>query len=124
MEEAIKWKRNRKFLRATSELPNATFENTKEETLKTMKYEIENKSVTQSLFKGAHSLMKDAQQEQKVAGTKNSKLEGKSHTMIAKSEVRKERTSEGDDRMRNENGALRTRTRTIKKPNRYDNYVM
>ena len=26
--------------------------------------------------------------------------------------------------MRNENGALRTRTRTIKKPNRYDNYVM
>ena len=124
MEEAIKWKRNRKFLRATSELPNATLENTKEETLKTMKYEIENKSVTQSLSKGAHSLMKDAQQEQKVADTKNSKLEGKSPTMIAKSEVPKERTSEGDDRMRNENGSLRTRTRTIKKPNRYNNYVM
>ena len=50
MEEAIKWKRNRKFLRATSELPNATLENTKEETLKTMKYEIENKSVTPSRY--------------------------------------------------------------------------
>ena len=48
--------------------------------------------------------MNDIQQEQKGADTKNSKLEGKSPTMIAKSEVPKQRTSEGDGRMRNENG--------------------
>ena len=44
--------------------------------------------------------------------------------MKAKSEVPKERTSEGDTHMRNENGTLRTRTRVIKKPNRYGDGVM
>ena len=87
------------------------------QTLGTMKYEIENKIFTQSPSKGAHSLMNDVQQEQKGADTKNSKLEGKSPTMIAKSEVPKERTSEGDGRMRNENGTLCTRARVIKKLN-------
>ena len=37
------YQRNWKFLRATSELPNTTFENTKEETLEAMKYDIEKK---------------------------------------------------------------------------------
>ena len=37
------YQRNWKFLRATSELPNTTFENTTEETLETMKYDIEKK---------------------------------------------------------------------------------
>ena len=36
-------KRNQKFLRATSELPNTTFENRTVETLETMKYNKENK---------------------------------------------------------------------------------
>ena len=44
--------------------------------------------------------------------------------MKANSEVPKERTSEGDDHMRNENGMLRTRTRVIKKPNRCNDCVM
>ena len=44
--------------------------------------------------------------------------------MKVKSEVPKERTSEGDTHMRNENGTLRTRTRVIKKPNRYGDGVM
>ena len=42
------YQRNLKFLRATSELPNTTFENTTEETLETMKYNIENLAVAQS----------------------------------------------------------------------------
>ena len=41
-----------------------------EETLETMKYDIENKAVTQSSSKGTHSLIKDVQQEQKGADTK------------------------------------------------------
>ena len=62
-----------------------TFKNTKEETLETMKYDIENKSVTQSPSKGSHSLIKDVQSEQKVPDTKNNKLENKSPAMKAKS---------------------------------------
>ena len=62
-----------------------TFKNTKEETLETMKYDIENKSVTQSPSKGSHSLIKDVQWEQKVPDTKNNKLENKSPAMKAKS---------------------------------------
>ena len=89
-----------------------------------MKHDIENKAVTQSPSKGAHSLIKDVQQKQKGADTKNSKLEGKSPAMKADSEVPKERTSEGDGGIRNENGTLRTRTRVINKPNRYDNCIM
>ena len=110
------YQRNRKFLRATSEIPNTTFENMTEETLETMKYDIENKAVTQSSSKGTHSLIKDVQQEQKGADTKNSKLESKSPSMKTKSEVLKERAIERDDHMRNENGVLRTKTRVIKKP--------
>ena len=87
------YQRNQKFLRATSELPNTTFENTTEETLETMKYNIENKAVTKSPSKGAHSLKKDVQQEQKGADTKNSYLEIKSPAMKAKSKFPKERTS-------------------------------
>ena len=93
------YQKNRKFLHATLELPITTFENTKEETLETMKYDIENKAVTQSPSKGPHSLIKDVQLEQKGADTKNSKLEGKSPAIIAKSEVPKERMSEGDGHM-------------------------
>ena len=52
------YQRNQKFLRPTSELPNTTSENTTEETLETMKYNIENKAVTKSPSKGAHSLKK------------------------------------------------------------------
>ena len=118
------YQRNRKFLRATSEIPNTTFENMTEETLETMKYDIENKAVTQSSSKGTHSLIKDVQQEQKGADTKNSKLESKSPSMKTKSEVLKERAIERDDHMRNENGVLRTKTRVIKKPNRYNDCVI
>ena len=50
-----------------------------------MKYDIENKSVTQSPSKGSHSLIKDVQSEQKVPDTKNSKLENRSPAMKAKS---------------------------------------
>ena len=89
-----------------------------------MKHDMENKAVIQSTSNGAHSLMKDAQQEQKGVGTKNSKLQGKSPVMKDNSEVPKERASEGDGYMRNENGTLRTRTRVIKKPNRYDDCIM
>ena len=39
------YQRTCKFLRATSELPNTTFENTTEETLETKKYDIENEAV-------------------------------------------------------------------------------
>ena len=109
------YQRNRKLLRTISELPNTTFENATEETLETMKYNIENKAVTQSPFKGTHSLIKDIQQEQKGADTKNSKLKVKSYTMKANSEVPKERTSEGDGRVRNKNSTIRTRTRVVKK---------
>ena len=66
-----------------------------------MKYDIENKAFIQSTSKWAHSLMKDVKQEQKGVNTKNSKLEGKSPTMKAKPEVPRERTSQGDDRIRN-----------------------
>ena len=48
------YQRNGKFLRATSELPNTYFENTTEETLETMKHDIENKAVTHSPSSGAH----------------------------------------------------------------------
>ena len=41
--------------------------------------------------------------------------------MIAKLEAPRERASEGDDRMRNENDTLCTRTGVVKKPSRYDN---
>ena len=95
-----------------------------EETLETMKYDIENKAVTQSSSKGTHSLIKDIQQEQKGADTKNSNLESKSPAMKTKSEVPKERAIERDDHMRNEHGALSTKTRVIKKPNRYDDCVI
>ena len=64
------YKSNQKFLRATSELPNTTFENTTEETLETMKHDIENKAVTQSPSNKTHSLIKSVQQEQKEADTK------------------------------------------------------
>ena len=50
-----------------------------------MKYDIENKSVTQSPSKGSHALIKDVQWEQKVPDTKNNKLENKSPAMKAKS---------------------------------------
>ena len=87
-----------------------------------MKYNIENKAVTESPpSKGAHSLINDAQLEQNGADSKSNKLEGKTPAMIAKSEVPKEMTSEGDGRMRNENGTLCTWARAIKKPNQYDN---
>ena len=65
-----------------------------------------------------------SRKKQKGADTKKSKLEGKSPAMKANSEVSKERMSEGDGSMRNENGMLRTRARVIKKPNRYDDCVM
>ena len=51
-------------------------------------------------------------------------MEGKSPAMKANSEVPKERTSESDGPMRNDNGKSRTRARVIKKPNRYDDCVM
>ena len=114
------YQRNWKFICATSELPNITFESSIEETLETLKYNIKNKAVTQSPSKGAHSLIKDVQQQQKRADTKNSKLESKSPAMKAKSEVPKERTSEGDGHMRNENVKLCTRTRVIKKSSQCD----
>ena len=41
--------------------------------------------------------------------------------MIAKLEAPRERASEGDDRMINENDTLCTRTGVVKKPSRYDN---
>ena len=44
--------------------------------------------------------------------------------MKANSEVPKERTNEGDGRMRNENGSLRTKTRAIMNLNRCDDCVM
>ena len=109
------YQRNQKFLRATSELPNTTFENKIEGILETMKYDIENKAFTQSPSKGAHSLIKDVQQEKKETNIKSSKLEGESSSMKAKSEVPKERTSEGDCPMRKENGTSHTRTRVITK---------
>ena len=40
--------------------------------------------------------------------------------MNANSEVPKESKSEGNSRMRNESGTLRTRTRVIKKLNQYE----
>ena len=104
------YENNRKFLRVTSELPNTIFENTPEETLETINYDIENKAITQSPFKEAHSLTKNVQQEQKGADTKNSKLQSKSPDLKEKSDVPKERLSEGDGRMRNENATLRIRT--------------
>ena len=90
------YQRNQKFFSATSELPNTTFENTTGETLETMKHVIENKAVTQSPSNGAHSLIKDVQQEQKGADMKNSKLEGKNPAMKTNSEGPKVRTREGD----------------------------
>ena len=90
-----------------------------------MKCDIKNKTITQPPFKGAHLLIKVVQKEQKGTDTKKQdKLESESPAMKAKSEVPKERTSEGDTHMRNENGTLRTRTRVIKKPNRYGDGVM
>ena len=119
------YQRNQKFLRATSELPKTNFENTPEETLETMKCDIENKAVCRRVtMQRTHSLIKDVQQEQKVTDTKDSKLESKSSAMKAKSEVPKKRTSEGDGRMGNENGRLHTRRRVIKKPNQYDDCVI
>ena len=109
------YQRNCKFLRATSELPNTTFENTTEETLETMKCNIENEAVIQSPSKATLSLIKDVQQEQKTADTKNRKQEIKRPVMRAKSEVPKERMSQGDCRIRNENDSLHTRTTAIKK---------
>ena len=97
------YQRNWKFLRTTSEPPNTTFKNTPEETLETMKYNIDNKAFTQSPSKGAHSLIKDVQQEQKGADTKNSKPESNSPAMKAQSEVTKERTSKEGGHMTNEN---------------------
>ena len=83
------YQRKCKFLRATSELPNTTFENTTEETLETMKCNIENEAVIQSPSKATLSLIKDVQQEQKTADTKNRKQEIKRPVMRAKSEVPK-----------------------------------
>ena len=74
---------NQKFLRATSEQPNTTSENTTKETLQTTKWDKEYKVVTQSPCQGDPSLMKDVQQEERT-GTKNNKME----SMKAKSEVR------------------------------------
>ena len=45
-------------------------------------------------------------------------------TSRTRTRVPKERTSESDGPMRNDNGTSRTRTRVIKKPNRYDDCVM
>ena len=55
------YKRNWKFLHATSELPNTTFKNTIKETLETTKFDIENKAIIQSFSKGPHLLIKDVQ---------------------------------------------------------------
>ena len=55
---------------------------------------------------------------------RNSKLDSKSPVMKANSEVSKEMESEEDGCMRNENGMLSTRTRVIKKQNRFDNCVI
>ena len=55
------YKRNWKFLHATSTLPNTTFKNTIKETLETAKFDVENKAVIQSLPKGPHLLIKDVQ---------------------------------------------------------------
>ena len=99
-------------------------ENTKEKTLETMKYDIENKATTRPLSNGAHSLIKDVQQEQKGAETNNIKLDSKSPVMKANSEVSKEMESEEDGRMRNENSTLSTRTRVTKKQNRFNNCVI
>ena len=52
-----------------------------------MKHDIENIAVTQSPSNGGHLSIKDVQQEQKGADTKNSKLEGNSPAMKADSEV-------------------------------------
>ena len=46
------YQRNQKSLHATSELPNTTLENTAEETLETVKGDIENKAVNQTPSKG------------------------------------------------------------------------
>ena len=67
------YQKNRKFLCATSELQNTAFENTTKGTIETMKHDIKNKAVTQSPSNGAHSLIKDVQQEQEGADTKNRK---------------------------------------------------
>ena len=66
--------RNCKFLSAMSELPNKTFENTAEETIKITKYEKENEAVIQPPSKGIPSWMNDVQKEKKRTGTKNNKL--------------------------------------------------
>ena len=68
--------------------------------------------------------MKVVLQEQKEADTKSSKLESASTAMKAKSEVPKEKTSEGDGHIRNESNMLPIRTRVTKKPCWYDNYIM
>ena len=57
-----------------SELPNKTFENTAEETIKITKYEKENEAVIQPPSKGIPSVMKDVKKEKKRTGTKNNKL--------------------------------------------------
>ena len=60
------YQRNQKFSCATSELPNTTFENTRRNTRNN-----EIRQRNQSPSKGTHSLMKDVEQEQKGADTKN-----------------------------------------------------
>ena len=62
MEEVIKGIGNSYVLRQYYQI---RLENTPEETLETIKYNTENKAVTQPPSKGAHSLTKDVQQEQK-----------------------------------------------------------
>ena len=98
----------------------ATFENTTEETLETTKY---NKT-KQSSSKGVHSLMKNTQREKKAAKTKNNELEIKNTAMNAKLKVPKEKMSERDGLIRNENALLGTRTKVIKKPSQSEDYVM
>ena len=121
MEETIKEIENSYMLHQNYQI---RLENTTEKTTETMKHDIENKVVTHSPSNGAHSLIKEIQQKKKGADTKNSKLEGESPAMKANSDVPKERMGEGDGCMRNENGTLHTRTRIIKKPNRYDHCAM
>ena len=58
MEEAIKGMGNSYVLHQNYQI--RIFENTSEETPETMKYDIENKAITQSPSKGFHSLIKDA----------------------------------------------------------------